>query len=97
MVPPASASEKVPTIDVQGEPDEQEGQGTSSGEELHQHALELAVTGIGSLQDWLVTQGTVGEQLTQGSWIGKGHPAIPQHLLEKLQRWNLVIWQNCVP
>ena len=32
IVPPASTLEKVPTINVQGEPGNQEGQGTSSEE-----------------------------------------------------------------
>ena len=49
-------------IDVQGEPGNQEGQGTSSRVKLQQHALELAVAGMGSLPGWLVTQGTAGEQ-----------------------------------
>ena len=88
IVPPASTLEKVPTIDVQEEPGDQEGQGTGSGEKLQQHALELAVAGMGSLPGWLVTQGTAGEQRTQGSWIGESLPAIPQCLLEKLQRWE---------
>ena len=43
---------------------------------------------MGSLPGWLVTQGTAGEQRTQGSWIGESLPAIPQRLLEKLQRWE---------
>ena len=60
----------------------------AADKKIQQHALELAVTGMGSLPGWLVTQGTAGEQRAQGSWIGESLPAIPQRLLEKLQRWE---------